>query len=191
MFRRLALILLLALAACATIENASDGTTLRVEGDRLYLAGTITSRTPANFERLLAQNPQVRTLVPTQVSGSVDGAATVRMGYLLRARGIDTHLTPDSVVDSGGVDLFLAGNRRTMARGASLGVHSWRNGYREGSSYPRSAPEHDMTRSYVTDMLGSDAFYWFTLAAAPSDGIHEMTPGEIARYGLLTEPVGN
>lgn len=189
--RRLALILLLALASCATIENATDGTTMQVEGDKLYLAGTITSRTAANFESLLAQNPQVRTLVQTRVDGSIDGAATARMGYAVRARGIDTHLTSDSIVDSGGVDLFLAGNRRTMARGASLGVHSWRNGYREGSTYPRAAPEHEVTRSYVSDMLGNDAFYWFTLRAAPSDGIHEMTPDEIARFGLLTEPVGN
>ncbi|APE43829.1 hypothetical protein BOO69_10695 [Sulfitobacter alexandrii] len=191
MIRAFALVLLLALASCATIENASDGTTMQVEGDRLYLSGTITSRTPANFERILARNPQVRTLVQTRVDGSIDGAATIRMGRLLRARGMDTHLPPGSIVDSGGVDLFLAGTRRTMAPGASLGVHSWRNAYREGSSYPRNSPEHEMTRRYVAEMLGSDAFYWFTLASAPSDGIHELTPGEIARYGLLTQPAAN
>ncbi|QFT59639.1 hypothetical protein FIU94_12465 [Sulfitobacter sp. THAF37] len=191
MIRAFALALLLALASCATIENASDGTTMQVEGDRLYLSGTITSRTPANFERILARNPQVRTIVQTRVDGSIDGAATIRMGRMVRARGMDTHLPPGSIVDSGGVDLFLAGNRRTMAPGASLGVHSWRNGYREGSSYPRSSPEHEMTRRYVVEMLGSDAFYWFTLAAAPSDGLHELTRAEIARYGLLTERAAN
>ena len=78
-----------------------------------------------------------------------------------------------------------------MARGASIGVHSWRNGYREGSSYPPSSSEHDLTRDYIADMLGNDAFYWFTLQAAPSDEIHEMTAAEIARFGLLTGPVLN
>ena len=186
-----ALILGLWLSACGVIENASDGTQMVVEADQLVLSGTITSRTPQNFERILALNPQIRTLVQTRVDGSIDGEATIAMGYRVRALGLSTHLRSDSVVDSGGVDLFLAGRRRTMARGASIGVHSWRNGYREGSSYPPSSPEHDLTRDYIADMLGSDAFYWFTLQAAPSDGIHEMTAAEIARYGLLTGPVLN
>lgn len=188
MMRGLVLALALLVSACGVVENASDGTQMVVRGDQLILSGTITSRTPANFARVLAANPQVRTVVETQIDGSIDGAATIEMGYRLRALGLGTHLRADSVVDSGGVDLFLAGRRRTMDRGASLGVHSWRNGYREGSSYPRHAPEHQMTRRYVADMLGSDAFYWFTLGAAPSDYIHEITAAEIARFGLLTQP---
>jgi hypothetical protein len=184
--RRLLLVLVLTLAACGTVENASDGTRMTVNSDWLLLSGTITSRTPASFARTLAENPQVSTVVVTQVDGSIDGAATIRMGDRIRGMGLNTHLLSDSVVDSGGVDLFLAGRRRTMAPGARLGVHSWRNGYREGRSYPRGAPEHEMTRSYVQRMLGSDDFYWFTLQAAPSDGLHVMTPAEIARYGLVT-----
>lgn len=189
--RQWALVLVLWLSACGVVENASDGTQMVVQGDQLVMSGTITSRTPQNFERLLAMNPQIRTLVQTEVAGSIDGEATTAMGYRVRALGIATHLRSDSVVDSGGVDLFLAGRRRTMERGASIGVHSWRNGYREGSSYPPSSPEHDLTRGYIADMLGSDAFYWFTLQAAPSDGIHEMTTAEIARFGLLTRPILN
>jgi len=186
--RGLVVLLVLWLGACGVVENATDGTRMEVRGDQLVMSGTITTRTPANFARILAENPQITTLVETQVDGSIDGAATIAMGYRVRALGIGTHLRADSIVDSGGVDLFLAGRRRTMERGASIGVHSWRNGYREGSSYPPQSPEHDMTRRYVADMLGSDAFYWFTLQAAPSDGLHEMTAAEIARFGMLTQP---
>tara|TARA_R110002049_G_scaffold10127_2_gene50286 strand:- start:82864 stop:83439 length:576 start_codon:yes stop_codon:yes gene_type:complete len=181
-------LVLMLLAACGTIENATDGTQMQVQGRQLLLSGTITSRTAANFKRMLVANPQVDTVVLTQIDGSIDGAATIDMGYQLRALGMATHLRRDSVVDSGGVDLFLAGTRRSMAPGARLGVHSWRNGYREGSSYPAGSPEHQMTRRYVADMLGNDAFYWFTLQAAPSDGIHDMTAAEISHYGLLTQP---
>ncbi len=184
--RWLSLVLFLVITACGVVENASDGTRMRVDGDWLLLSGTITSRTPAAFERMLAENPQVNTVVETQVDGSIDGEATIAMGYRIRALGLNTHLLADSIVDSGGVDLFLAGRRRTIAPGASIGVHSWRNGYREGSSYPRNSPEHEMTRGYIEDMLGSDAFYWFSLDAAPSDGLHEMTAAEIARFGLVT-----
>ena len=40
-------------------------------------------------------------------------------------------------------------------------------------------------------LVGAFGFYWFSLQAAPSDGIHEMTPGELSRYGVLTRPIGN
>ena len=37
------------------------------------------------------------------------------------------------------------------------------------------------------DMLGADDFYWFTIEAAPADGIHIMSNEEIARFGLVTQ----
>ena len=183
-----ALAVLLFIAACGTIENASDGTRMQVQGPFLLMSGTITNRTPAGFERRLRENPRIDTVVLGQIDGSIDAAATHRMGRRIRAMGLATELRSGSVVDSGGVELFIAGAKRRMAPGAVLGVHSWRNGWREGSSYPPQSLEHEMTRRYVAEMLGSDAFYWFTLQAAPSDEIHEMTAAEIRRYGLLTRP---
>jgi len=183
-----ALAVLLFIAACGTLENARDGTRMQVQGPYLLMSGTITSRTPAGFAAKLRENPRIDTVVLGQIDGSIDAKATHRMGRQIRAMGLATELRSGSVVDSGGVELFLAGAKRRMAPGAVLGVHSWRNGYREGSSYPRNAPEHQITRRYVTEMLGSDAFYWFTLRAAPSSRIHEMTAAEIRRYGLLTRP---
>ncbi len=181
----------LGLLACAIADNAVDRTRMEVAGTRLYLSGEITSQTPRNFEALLDGAPQVRAIVPRVMAGSLDDQAVLRMGYLIRERGLNTHLEARSEIYSGAVDLFLAGNARTMQPGAVIAVHSWADGFGEGASYAADAPEHRANAAYVRDMLGSDAFYWFTLAAAPSDGIHEMTPGEIARYGLLTEPVGN
>lgn len=177
------------LLGCAVVDNAVDRTRMSVQGSRLLISGEITSRTPRAFEALLEAHPDVRTLVPEIMQGSLDDLAVLRMGYFLRDRGMDTHLTAQSEIYSGAVDLFLAGNRRSMARGAVIGVHSWADGFGEGTGYPRDAREHAGNVAYFRDMLGSDAFYWFTLQAAPSSGIHEMTPGEIARFGLLTEPV--
>lgn len=179
-------VLVAGLAACALAENAVDRTTLEVRGDQVRMAGVITSRTPANFVQMLDENPQVRTVVERVMEGSLDDQATIDIGYIIRARGLATHLEADSEIYSGAVDLFLAGNRRTMARGAVIGVHSWADGFGEGADYPRDAPEHRLNRRYIADMLGSEAFYWFTLAAAPSDGLHVMTEGEIDRFGLLT-----
>jgi hypothetical protein len=35
-------------------------------------------------------------------------------------------------------------------------------------------------------MLGDDAFYWFTIYAAPAEDIHVMTEDEVGKYGLLS-----
>ncbi len=181
----------LALFGCAIADNAVDRAEFEVQGTRLLMSGEITSRTPGNFERLIAENPQITTIVQGYMPGSLDDEAVVQMGYRVRELGLNTHLTADSEIYSGAVDLFLAGRTRTMQRGAVIGVHSWADGFGEGAQYPRGAPEHRTNADYTADMLGSEAFYWFTLQAAPSRGIHEMTGAEIARFGLLTQAVQN
>ncbi|MGC1504868.1 MAG: hypothetical protein WA782_12105 [Sulfitobacter sp.] len=179
--------LVLGVLGCAVADNVVDRTTMQLDGARLVLSGEITSRTPANFVAALDDNPQVQVIVPFDMSGSVDEMAVYRMGDAIRHRGLDTHLTAQSEIYSGAVNLFLAGTRRTIERGAILGVHSWADGFGEGSSYPRDAGEHKRNAAYTRDMLGSDAFYWFTLQAAPSDGIHVLTQAEIAGFGLVTK----
>ena len=62
---------------------------MEVQGSNLFMAGEITSRTPRNFERKLAANPQVQTIVLTQMSGSLDDGAVLRMGYALREAGLE------------------------------------------------------------------------------------------------------
>jgi len=178
--------LVLFVFGCAIADNAVDRAAINVQGARLFLSGQITSRTPLNFEAAIAANPQVSTIVPLDMVGSLDELAVYRMGYFIRDAGLNTHLTAQSEIYSGAVSLFLAGNRRSIAPGAVLGVHSWADGFGEGSDYVQTAREHRHNVTYVQDMLGDDAFYWFTLQAAPSDGIHVMTRVEIARFGLLT-----
>lgn len=174
----------LALFGCSLAENATNGITFEVEDARLMMAGVITTQTPRAFRAVLAENPQIETVVLTQVFGSTDDEAMIDMGYFLRAQGLHTFIPGTGEVNSGGVDLFLAGVRRAIAPGALVGVHSWADGFGDGAAYPRDAPEHQLNRQYIADMLGSDAFYWFTLQAAPSDGIHHMTRGEINRFGM-------
>ncbi|MEM6940544.1 MAG: alpha/beta hydrolase [Pseudomonadota bacterium] len=186
MWRGALFALLIALLGCAIADNAVDRTQMSVEGSQLFISGEITSRTPGNFRALLAAHPEVRTIVPLRMSGSSDETATYRIGYLIRDSGLDTRLTPGSEIYSGAVSLFIAGNRRTAASGAVVGVHSWADGFGEGTSYPRQAGEHAANVDYTRDMLGSDAFYWFTLAAAPSTDIHIMTRAELQRFGILT-----
>jgi len=169
--------------------NQVETTEFEVRGDELWMNGEINSRTHKQFTEIMNENPQITTLVEEVIPGSLDDDTMIEMAYDVRRRGLNTRLVANSAIDSGGVDLFLAGVQRTMAAGAHIGVHSWSNGLRDGAEYPPDAPEHQRNRTYVEDMLGSDDFYWFTIYAAPSDGIHSMTGQEIHKYGLLTAPI--
>jgi len=166
----------------------SDETTFLADGPLLFMSGEITSDTLDQFEDVMEANPDVTTLVECIVPGSSDDDTMIALSYLVRDMGLDTHLTSGSQVASGGTDLFLAGVTRSMVAGADIGVHSWSDGENDAADFPRTSTEHDQNRDYIADMLGDDAFYWFTIDAAPAADMHWMTPAEIAKYGLLTTP---
>jgi len=185
-------LLVVGLAGCGTLEivrlNNITTTRFQVEGTQLRMAGDINAKTYDQFLAIMDENPQIRVLVEDDIPGSVDDNTMIRLAYKVRELGLDTHLTGISEVYSGGVDLFLAGVHRTMEKGAKIGVHSWSDGVRDAKDYPRGSGAHEQNRKYIEDMLGRDDFYWFTIYAAPADGIHLMTVAEIRKYGLLTAP---
>ena len=148
--------------------------------------GEINSRTYNQFVKVLQDNPGIDTLVEEIVPGSMDDDTMIKLAYYVREKGLNTKLLSHSKIDSGGVDLFLAGVERTMESWAHMWVHSWSDGNKEARQYPKDAPEHEQNRSYIADMLWKDDFYWFTIYAAPADSIHEMTQAEIEKYKLIT-----
>lgn len=169
------------------LANAVRTTRFEVRGDRLLVSGELNALTLEQFEEVLADFPDIRTLVLSGIPGSSDDATTVRLGYRVRALGLSTHVPAGAEIHSGGVDLFLAGIRRSIGKGAILGVHSWEDGVQDGAAYPGDSPAHDEARRYTEAMLGDDGFYWFTLSAAPADGIHIMKETEIRAFRLVTE----
>ena len=171
------------------IMNTVPITRFEVRGEEIWMNEEINSKTYDQFTQLIAENPQVTTLVEEIVPGSMDDDTMIKLAYFVREQGLNTHLLAHSQIDSGGVDLFLAGVERTMENGAHIGVHSWSDGIREAADFPKGAPEHEQNRKYIEEMLGNDAFYWFTIYAAPSDGIYEMSETEIEQYGLLTQSI--
>ncbi|WP_424942892.1 alpha/beta hydrolase [Aliiroseovarius crassostreae] len=171
------------------IMNQMDTTAFRVDGSRLVMNGEINSKTLDQFEAVIADHPQITTLFEGHVPGSLDDDTMIALAYRVRDLGLKTELGAESEIYSGGVDLFLAGVERRATEGAVIGVHSWSDGMKDAIEYPRDAPEHEANRAYVEAMLGDDAFYWYTIEAAPAAGIHIMTREEIEKYGLLTEPM--
>lgn len=180
-------------AGCTHLQvaylNSYDSITFEPSGEDLLVSGTLNQFSLASFEQAIAENPETTRLVLTYVPGSVDDETNLKLGNRVRDLGLDTHLTADSEVHSGGTDLFLAGVERSMEEGAIIGVHSWAEGNRAGADFPKDDPVHESYVSYTARMLGSADFYWFTLDAAPVEDTYIMTPADIAKYGLLTKPV--
>lgn len=186
------LLLLLSFISCSDEVhplNKQIITEFEVRENELYMNNLINTKTYNQFVEILKQNPQIDTLVQVNMPGSVDDDTMIKLAYYVREKGLNTKLLSYSMIDSGGVDLFLAGVERTMQRGAHIGVHSWSDGSKDGSEYPKSSGEHELNRKYIEDMLGSDEFYWYTIYAAPADGIKQMSVEDIEKFGLLTEDI--
>lgn len=99
-----------------------------------------------------------------------------------------TYLPAQGEIASGGTDLFLAGVRRIVERGARIGVHSWSiDGADTGDTLARDHPEHEVYLSYYRDVGIAEDFYWYTLQAAPPEDIHWMTEEEMALYVIYTD----
>lgn len=191
--------LLLAVAAslltgCVMLEvarlNRIDLTELRVDGDLLYMAHEINSRTLDQFHRVMEASPEIETLVLTVVPGSVDDEINLQLGLEVHRRGLATHVPSGGLIASGGVDLFLAGVERTIEKGAFVGVHSWAaGGGRTGADLPRDHKSHRLYLDYYQAIDIPADFYWFTLESAPAGDMHWVSAEELERHGMITRPL--
>ena len=157
------------------------------QGDKIIATGTIDDTTLTAFQDVTSDNPKIRTLVLQYIEGSLDDDANVVFSRVVHNAGFDTVVPSDGLIASGGTDLFLAGNRRTLRPGACVGVHSWAGSGIVATELPLDDPEHDRYISYFEDIGFDDDFYWFTLDAAPADRIHWMTASEANRFGMTTK----
>ena len=167
-------------------ELADERLVMGVRGDLLFARGVVNRNSRREAVALLNRSPGVRTLVLTWVPGSVDDEVNLALGRALRQAGMTTYLPREALVASGGADLLLAGARRIVECGALVGVHSWAFGPVAGNELPRDDPRHRFYLDYYREIDIPEAFYWFTLEAAPPDSIHWMTGDEMAHYGVHT-----
>ena len=105
---------------------------------------------------------------------------------MLRQANYATYLPAGGLVASGGTDLLLAGVPRIVERGTTIGVHSWSDGAAIGDTIARDAEDHRAYLDYYRVLAIDQEFYWFTLQAAPADGMHWMTDSEMAKYSVYT-----
>lgn len=174
------------LAACASADYTP--LTFTPKGDHFVLNGVIDELSLEDFNLARQAHPEIKHLVFENIPGSVDDETNLKLARKIRSLGMTTELPEGGLVASGGTDLFLAGTRRTMAENACVGVHAW--AYEEdgevlsANQIPRDAIEHSAYTRYYQAMGIEPNFYWYTLAAAPYQGMHWMSFSEIKRYKM-------
>ncbi|HKK74366.1 MAG TPA: hypothetical protein VJ953_04770 [Saprospiraceae bacterium] len=160
-----------------------------IDEQTIEMNGEIGSAALDDFNELVDAYPDIRLINIAEVPGSFDDEVNLEVSAAVNRRNIATHLLEGGLIASGGVDFFLAGTTRTRGENTMIGVHAWSDGTNEASDYPRGNPNHqpyiDYYQSIGFTRAEAEAFYYFTINAAPSSSIHYMTEQEIEQYGIL------
>ena len=152
--------------------------------------GVISGKTPSNFNRLIENYPNIKTINMLDCPGSKNDDANLIVSQTMHDKGISFHLFSTSVIASGAVDMYVGGISRTQDAGSKIGVHSWGGepGDPLATSYPKGHAVHDPYINYYVSVgftqTEAEDFYFFTIDAAPADDIYWMTDAEIQKYKL-------
>lgn len=174
-------------SAAATSPSISRfGPFYVVTPDRVELNGSIESDTPAQFKAMLRAYPAISQIDMIDCPGTGDDEANLALARMVRLAGIATYVPDGGSVRSGGVELFLAGAKRSAAPDAEFAVHSWldEDGF-EPDDYATSDPVNREYVDYYREMgMSADkaqAFYALTNSVAHDDVLY-LKPRDIAAY---------
>lgn len=165
---------------------ASFGPFIVIDANRAELNGSIESETPAQFRAMLRAFPGIRQIDMVDCPGTGDDEANLMLARMVRKAGIATYVPNGGSVRSGGVELFLAGAKRSAAPEAEFAVHSWLD--EDGMEPDDFADSDPVNREYVDyyrEMGMSEdkakAFYALTNSVPHDDALY-LKPRDIAAY---------
>lgn len=182
-----------AFTACDDDSSSNPQTTFgifEIVNDKTAQAdGEINSRSLDDFNEMLNNYPNLNTINIIEIPGSADDDVNLQVSRKVHETNIAIHLMDGGLIASGGVDFFLAGTTRTKGNNTQIGVHAWSDDTNEATDFPQGDANHQPYIDYYISVgfsqAEAEAFYYFTINAAPSTEIHWMTEAEIQQYGLL------
>lgn len=168
---------------------ASFGPFTVLDDTRAALVAETDSYSPADFQKMLRAYPGIAVLEMADCPGTVDDYANLRLGRMIRARGIATHVPDHGSVRSGAVELFLAGATRSAAPDAAFVVHSWidENG-REPDDFGPNDPVNKAYVNYYREMglTGENAAAFYALTnSVPHDDVLMLGRADLAKFAAL------
>jgi len=187
--------------APAEVPNgvASYGPFRVIDERHAALVGVTDERSPAAFAAMVAAHPGLATLELVECPGTDDDRANLKLGRMIHARGMATHVPDGGSVRSGAVELFLAGVRRSAERGAEFAVHAWADeDGREPKDYAADAPENRAYIDYYREMgmsaIEARAFYDMT-NAVPNASARWLSAAQMGQWvrleNLAATPAGS
>ena len=131
------------------------------------MVSSTNGRSPQDFDAMLRDFPAIATLEMVEAPGTSNDIANLAVGRKIREAGISTHVPHGGSVRSGAVELFLAGETRSIEDGATFAVHSWLDNHgREADDFAPDHPAHRLYLDYYVEMGMSEeqarAFYSMT-----------------------------
>jgi hypothetical protein len=155
---------------------ASYGPFRVLDSGRAALVDATNERSPEQFIAMLHAYPEIRTIEMVECPGTDDDRANLRLGLMIHARGLTTHVPNGGSVRSGAVELFLAGARHLAEPGAEFAVHD--------------APENRSYIDYYREVGMSEAearaFYAMT-NSVPNHDAKWLTSADLARWVRLDD----
>ena len=172
---------------------ASYGPFRVLDSGHAALVDATNERTPGQFTAMLHAFPGIRTIEMVECTGTDDDRANLRLGMMIHARGLTTHVPQGGSVRSGAVELFLAGARHVAEPGAEFAVHSWTDEFGlEPKDYAANAPENRIYIDYYREMGMSEAeargFYAMT-NSVPNNDAKWLTTADMAHWVRLDNAV--
>ncbi len=160
-----------------------------LDGTRAAMVDATDSASPAQFQAMMAAYPGISMIEMIEVPGTEDDRANLRLGRMIRARGLTTYVPAGGSVRSGGVELFLAGKVRIADPGAEFAVHAWADeDGREATDYAANAPENRAYVDYYVEMglpePQARAFYAMTNSVRHADA-KWLTGSDMGKWVVL------
>ncbi len=162
------------------------------------IIGSTDSASPAHFDAMLRDFPQLAVLNMVEAPGTSNDIANLAVGRRIREAGIATHVPSTGSVRSGAVELFLAGTSRTLERGAQFAVHSWLDNHgREADDFASNHPAHRLYLDYYVEMGMSETrareFYAMTNSVPHSSALwlnaNDMRPWIAPQIETMRAPL--
>jgi hypothetical protein len=157
-----------------------------LDGKRAALVAGTDAASPAAFKAMLAAYPGLKVIEFLDAPGTSHDIANLRLGRMIRAAGLATHVPRGGSARSGAVELFLAGTSRSMDPAALFAVHSWRDQTgREPDDFAADAPENRLYLDYYAEMgmTGEEAQAFYAMTnSVPHEAALWLRGSEMARW---------
>lgn len=177
------------------VDQGKDPVIFEVNENVATMSGVMDSTIVDLLEQLLDDNPQVDTILMSDVPGTIDFKATLKASYLVREHCLTTVIPNNGYVASGGVYFFLAGCERYVGKFSAIGIHTWRTYTLDeaqdkrvlvsGMELEKTDPAHDDYLDFHHDMDIDEEFYWL-IVDTPFEDVHFLTSEEIEEYEIAS-----